>query len=78
MGSCCSKTEALGAEEEDSEEGFQEIQGMPEPGQPPPPAENPINSPSHISIYHNADNPLDGKEEFPEVELSPVSDHFDD
>ncbi|EAY04264.1 hypothetical protein TVAG_390340 [Trichomonas vaginalis G3] len=77
MGNCCSKGEEIVEEEEDSEENFQEVPGMPEVGQPPPPAENPVSPPNHVSVYHNTENPLDGKDEFQEIELSPVSDHPD-
>lgn len=76
MGNSCSTNTYEDLEPEDSEEQFQEIPNMPEPGIISP-LENALYAPNHISVYHNQQNPLDGKESFPEIELSPVSDYAD-
>lgn len=58
------------------EEKFQTPEGLPEPGIPVPPADKPLNPPTHISLMtKNAINPLEGKDEFDEVELSVVSEN---
>lgn len=80
MGGCCSycnKNQDAMDEEEDSEEAFQERALNPEPGPAPPDPDNPAIPPNHISVYNTTDNPLDGKEEFVENELSPLSDSND-
>lgn len=77
MGGCCSNEAIEETELEDSEEMFKEVPNMPPEPEPLSPLDYPIYAPTHISIYHNTENPLDGKDEFPELELSPVSDHYD-
>lgn len=47
---------------------------IPEPGQKPAPPENPLNPTRHLTKYSTINHNLDGKEEFPDIELSEVTD----
>ena len=73
---CCGSKDGDDSNSEDPELNFRVPEGLPEPGPPPPAPENPLTAPNHISVYHNTENTLEGKDELPELELSPVSDHF--
>ena len=49
-------------------------EGIPEPGQKPPPPENPLSPPKHLTKFSNQQTNLDGREELPDLELSEVTD----
>lgn len=71
--SCCDPYDEY-EEESDPESEFEEIPGMPEPGQPPPEAESPFYSPGHVSVFYVNEDPLKGKAVLEEQDLSPVHD----
>ena len=63
-------------EEEDPEDDFQEVEGMPGPPDPKPDLENPLYSPTHVSVYFTNDDPLVNKNKFEELDLSPVNEQY--
>lgn len=73
MGCCCSGEDS-DYSTDDPEANFEVPEGLPDPGPSPPAPENPLAAPNHVSIYYNTTNPLEGKDELPELELSPISD----
>ena len=55
------------------EEDVRIPEGIPEPGQKPPPPENPLQPPKHLTKFSNQNVRLEGREELPDLELSEVS-----
>lgn len=61
--------------EQTPEEKFVTPLGLPDPGPPAPAPEKPLYPPTKQTIYaYRMTNPLEGKDEFEEIELSVVSD----